>query len=122
MPNDFIDAIMNGYALTARSPFKLTFHTYNPNDAYIYNIKQIIHNPPATIIIWENGHKSVVKCMDTDTYNPEQGIAMCLLKEMLSEDGYRELKKIMCETSTDFNARKKMNNETEDKEDESKRQ
>lgn len=121
MSNDFFDTIANGYALSARSSYKFTFYT-NPNDAYMQNIKQIIHNPPATIIIWKNGNKSVVKCMDTDTYNPEQGIAMCLLKEMLSEDAYRELKKIMCETSTDFNTRKKMNNETEDKEDESKRQ
>ncbi len=118
MPNDFIDAIMTGY----RPQYRFIFNTYNPNDAYIDNIKQIIHNPPATIIIWKNGNKSVVKCMDTDTYNPEQGIAMCLLKEILSENGYRELKKVMCETSTNFDARKKVNNETENKEDESKRQ
>ena len=100
--NDILDALVNGYYPYLNKRYTLSYMTLNPNDKYVENIDRIICNPPATIIIWENGDKSIVKCMDTDTYNPEQGIAMCLLKQMLSDDGYRKLKKIMQEKSEDF--------------------
>ena len=89
------------------------------NDGLIRNIDRIIINPPATIIFWQNGNKEVVKCMEGDTYDVEQGIAMCLLKGMLSEDGYRSLKKMMHSKHEEHNEKVTKNNETENKKDES---
>ena len=100
--NDFLDAMVNAYFASTHNPYKVRHLSLNENDAYIKHIDRIICNPPATIIIWKNGDKSIVKCMDTDIYNPEQGIAMCLLKQMLSDDGYKKLKKIMQEKSEEF--------------------
>lgn len=100
--NDFFDAMINAYFESTRNPY-IKHLSLNGNDAYIKNIDRIICSPPATIIIWKNGNKSIVKCMDTDIYNPEQGIAMCLLKEMLSADTYRELKKIMEKKTEEHN-------------------
>ena len=48
---------------------------------------------PATIIFWGDGAKTVVKCTKGDEFNPELGMAMCLLKRMLSEEDYKTFKK-----------------------------
>ena len=51
----------------------------------IPSIKNIIFNPPATIIMWGDGTKTVVKCSDGETYDYEVGLAMCLCKRMLGK-------------------------------------
>ena len=45
-------------------------------------IKRIIFNPPATIIIWGDNTKTVVKCAEDDEFNPEIGVAMCYMKKI----------------------------------------
>lgn len=42
-------------------------------------IKEVIFNDPATIILWKNGDKTVVKAHQ-ETYDPEKGFAMALCK------------------------------------------
>lgn len=44
--------------------------------------QKVIYNDPATIVIWKDGTKTVVKCTDGDTYNPEVGLAMCVCKKL----------------------------------------
>lgn len=51
-----------------------------------YSIKRVIFNPPATVIFWDDGTKSVVKCQEGDTYNPETGFALAYLKKLLGND------------------------------------
>lgn len=46
-------------------------------------IKDVIFNPPATIILWSDNTKTVVKAYDDDIYDPEKGIAMAISKKML---------------------------------------
>lgn len=45
-------------------------------------IKRIIFNPPATVIIWGDNTKTVVKCAEDDEFNPEVGVAMCYMKKI----------------------------------------
>lgn len=47
-------------------------------------IKKVIFNPPATIVYWEDGEKTVVRCDKDDTYNREMGIALCIAKKALN--------------------------------------
>lgn len=47
--------------------------------------KTVIFNPPATIVLWDDGSKTVVKCMEGDEFNPEVGLAMCLAKYVLGK-------------------------------------
>lgn len=47
-----------------------------------YKIKHVIFSGPATIVFWDDGDKTVVKCMDGDQLNYEMGIAMCTLKKI----------------------------------------
>jgi len=49
------------------------------NDLYISvitlpSIKRVIFNPPATIVFWEDGTKTVVKTSPHDKYDKEKGI------------------------------------------------
>lgn len=50
------------------------------------DIKKIIFNDPATIILWNDGTKTVVKCGPDDAYDPEKGYVMCLLKRFCGND------------------------------------
>lgn len=45
-------------------------------------IRKVIYNPPATIILWEDETKTVVKCCKTDIYDPEKGFAMAVIKKL----------------------------------------
>lgn len=44
-------------------------------------IKKIMYKPPATIIFWNDGTKTVAVCEKEDTYNRELGFALCVLKK-----------------------------------------
>ena len=50
-------------------------------------IKDVIFKNPATIVLWKDGTKTVVKCQDGDVYNPETGLAMCIIKKMCGNKG-----------------------------------
>lgn len=73
-------------------------HTPNPCIA-----ERVIFNPPATIAIWKDGSKTVVKCDEKDEYDPMYGLALCYMKKAIGNTsrglndalriGYDELEK-----------------------------
>lgn len=54
---------------------------------YIPEIKNVIFNDPATIVFWEDGTKTVVKCQDGDEFDPEKGLAMAITKKAYGNKG-----------------------------------
>ena len=58
------------------------------NKRIFLEIKDIIINDPATIILWKDGTKTVVKCQNEDTFDPETGIAMAILKKLYGNSGF----------------------------------
>lgn len=66
------------------------YQFYNGNvcningDAFAPEIKNVIFNPPATIVLWADNTKTVVKCHGEDKFDPEKGLAMAISKKMLS--------------------------------------
>lgn len=64
-----------------------------------FDIEKVIYNEPATIVMWSDGTKTVVKCQDGDYYDPEKGLAMCIAKKALGNKGnYNNVfKKFACE-------------------------
>ena len=52
-----------------------------------FKIKNVIFNAPATIVVWEDGTKTVVKCQDGDIYSEETGLAMAIAKKALGNRG-----------------------------------
>lgn len=51
-------------------------------------IKKVIFNDPATIILWADGTKTVVKCAKDDKFDPEKGFAMAIAKKAMGNDGW----------------------------------
>ena len=51
-------------------------------------IKNVIFNNPATIVFWSDGSKTVVKCGEGDTFDPEKGLAMAVSKKFFDNKGY----------------------------------
>lgn len=48
----------------------------------IPDVDRIIFNPPATIVFWDDGTKTVVKCMEDQPYEKYAGFAMACMKKM----------------------------------------
>lgn len=49
-------------------------------------IKHVVFNDPATIILWTDGTKTIVKCSNDDVYDPEKGLAMAICKKVLGNN------------------------------------
>lgn len=67
---------------------KLIIDAGNTKHGMLNKIEKVIFNNPATIVIWANGDKTVVKC-DGEKYDPEKGLAMAITKYLLGNNqGY----------------------------------
>ena len=73
--------------------------TYNWRNEYQkerdkFDIKDVIFNNPATIVLWADGTKTVVKA-ENEPFDPEKGLAMAIAKKALgnSYDYYDTFKK-----------------------------
>jgi len=49
-------------------------------------VKRIVFNPPATIVFWFDGTKTVVKCGKDQPFNPYYGFCAALAKRMLGHN------------------------------------
>lgn len=56
-------------------------------------IKDVIFAPPATIVYWSDGSKTVVKCSEKDVFDPEKELAMAIAKHCGGNKGgyYKEI-------------------------------
>lgn len=65
--------------------------------------KQVIYNDPATIVLWNDGSKTVVKCHPEDVYDPEKGFLLCCAKKLMGNNGrYNdEMRKHACPSKPD---------------------
>lgn len=60
-----------------------------------FKIKRVIFNNPATIVMWEDGTKTVVKLHNPkeNKYDPAAGLAMCFTKRILGDKFHSTLNK-----------------------------
>lgn len=82
-------------------------HLLDPRDLSIINskkqiksefsIKKVIFNKPTTIVFWEDGTKTVVKCGKRDTFDYEKGIAMAITKKAFGNTNgyYKKIKNFL---------------------------
>ena len=84
----------NGKCLIADN----SIHNYRPSwnslGSGLLVTKKVIFNPPATIVIWEDGTKTIVKCMEGDTYDAEKGLALCYMKKACEYYGFSYQKEL----------------------------
>lgn len=69
-----------------------------PNGVGSMDIERVIFNDPATIVIWKDGTKTIVKCRN-EQYDPEKGLAMAIAKKARGNRGsyYSVFKKYLDE-------------------------
>ena len=51
-------------------------------------IKNVIFNPPATVVFWTDGTKTVVKTQNGEEFDPEKGLTMAYFKKMHGNKGH----------------------------------
>ena len=69
------------------TPRDLLNYMYGMSSSHIPEIKNVIFNDPATIVFWEDGTKTVVKCQDGDEFDPEKGLVMAIVKKAYGNKG-----------------------------------
>lgn len=69
---------------------KIRAMDYNIYDSGKYSevsdIKRVIFSDPCTIVIWNDGTKTIVRCTD-EKFDKEKGLAMCIAKKSLGNKG-----------------------------------
>lgn len=82
MPADLFNIVMEDTDMTYALLNKPNFRG---GTKYLITVepKKIHFNGPATIVEWNDGTKTVVKCQRGDTFDPLTGVAMCCMKKML---------------------------------------
>lgn len=81
---DSISAQFEAYKRLCIDPFT-TYRKDSINDGKL-QIKNVIFNPPATIVFWSDGSKTVVKA-ENEIYDPEKGLAMAIAKRAMGNQG-----------------------------------
>lgn len=61
------------------------------------SIKKVIFHGPATIVIWDDNTKTVVKCMEGEEFDPEKGLAMAISKRIFGDDFHATFKRYLKE-------------------------
>lgn len=77
--------------------YRGTLNTAHAQEATAMNtaaIKNVIFAPPATIVYWSDGTKTIVKCSEKDIFDPEKGLAMAIAKRCGGNKGsyYKEIR------------------------------
>ena len=76
----------SNYTYGMPSLVQMTFNQCKKDHYLIPGIEKVIYNPPATVILWSDKTKTVVKCCENDIYDPEKGFAMAVIKKLCGND------------------------------------
>ena len=73
----------------------------NMSEPNLVEIKNVVFNPPATIVFWTDNSKTVVKA-ENEAFDPEKGLAMAIAKKALGNKGnyYETFKKWLPKTES----------------------
>ncbi len=77
---------LENYIITIESG-ETAFPNTIPKTSYLPEISKVHFNPPMTIVLWEDGTKTMVKCQEDDAYSDEVGLALCIAKKALGNKG-----------------------------------
>ena len=102
IPESCVTSAHSGKTVTVEAPYKGSRRVAR-NESMRFKIKKVIFNDPATIVFWEDGSKTVVKCQYTgsnqhgkyrEKFDKEKGLAMCFAKKAFgnSRDYYEVFK------------------------------
>lgn len=100
MSKSILDGIQSTFAMTSTYPLhigdwtSLYFQDEKPKPSIsplftmkLPPIRNVIFNNPATIVYWDDGTKTVVKCGENDSWDAEKGLAMAVAKRAMGNKG-----------------------------------
>ena len=67
------------------------FPEYKVIDMKMATPKRVIFNPPATVVFWEDGTKTIAKCEPQETFDPEKGLMVALLKRIYGNRRFHDI-------------------------------
>lgn len=81
--------------MLAKAGLNKIFGVQNAERKTDMRIKKVYFNDPVTVVLWEDGTKSIVRTCAGDIYDPEKGLAMAIAKKALGNQGnyYEAFKK-----------------------------
>ncbi|MDD2952522.1 MAG: hypothetical protein PHC95_05080 [Parabacteroides sp.] len=90
---EYVPIIINEFENAMRRRLRVhqipEFRFEDPNK---FEIENVIFNNPATIVIWKDGSKTVVKCQPGEVFSKETGLAMAISKRAYGNTGnYNEI-------------------------------
>lgn len=80
---DFVEEIFKLMDIPIEPP--KAFKAYNYER--LLQPTQVIFNDPATIVMWDDGSKTVIKCQPGDKFDKEKGLAMAYVKRFHNNKG-----------------------------------
>lgn len=91
--DDVLDAMQYCYndMLTTRQYAKTLASAFNQTRLRINipsMIDRVIFNNPATIVIWKDGSKTIVKKSEDDQWDPEKGFCMAIIKKLYGHTSF----------------------------------
>ena len=81
-----IAAVQNGYYNKVEGAKTDMNCNYNRNTVNPLEIKNVYFNDPVTVVMWNDGTKTIVRCSENDFYDPEKGLAMAIVKKAYGND------------------------------------
>lgn len=75
------------YVEKMNKSIKEAWSNMNPYLTLNPRIKKVVFNNPATIVLWTDGTKTVVKCQNDEIFDPEKGLAMAIAKKAFGNKG-----------------------------------
>lgn len=73
-----------------KSTFGLVYQECTVRPTFV--IDKVLFNPPATIVFWQDGTKTVVKCKEGEEFSEWAGIALCLAKKLYGPNFHKIFK------------------------------
>lgn len=89
--------------MLAKAGLNKNFGTNNAERKTDMRIKKVHFNNPVTVVLWEDGTKTIVRAGENEVYDPEKGLAMAIAKKALRNQGnyYNVFKKWLPEEVND---------------------
>lgn len=89
--------------MLAKTGLNKIFGAKNAERKTDMRIKKAHFNNPVTVVLWEDGTKTIVRAGENEVYDPEKGLAMAIAKKALGNHGnyYNVFKKWLPEEVND---------------------
>lgn len=87
--NKLLGSLKNGYRYDiSGKEYNKMYKEKTPRQKALMLVKNVIFNPPYTIVFWTDKTKTMVKCGENEQYDPEKGLAMAMAKRLFSNHGF----------------------------------